>query len=317
MDGNSELPGLVDQVVGDAAAGEADEALGQEFQELVVSPERSGTAVHVPVRLADNLVNALRLGPASRDLLRTLSAAVHEHHIRVLAVDVVQSGADRLGVVDGLAAGDGDERALRQVRLGLLILAGAKEVPGIDRRGGQLRGAAGVRAVTRSPGVAGVAAVVFGGGIAQLLEGVAPVAEVAGALDDSLQFPGVYFSPVLRALQVLQLRREPVDGAVQSLSLHVQGIDETPEQRFPLIGELGAVGCDFIDEEVDDLVETQQRLVMIPDGSGIGFASGRRSSELLEVLADDGGRRDGLSVFECIHRFILVSKSESPRGIPK
>ena len=189
MDGDAELGGLVDQVVGDAAAREADEALGQEFQELVVSPERSGPSVCVPVGPADDLVDALRLGPTRRDLLCTRSAAMHEHHVRILAVDVIECGADGLCVLDGLGAGDGNERAFGQVRLGLLVLSGAEEVPGIDCRGGQLRGSAGVRAVARAPGFAGVAAVVLGGGIAQLLEGVAAVAEVAGALDDPSPAP--------------------------------------------------------------------------------------------------------------------------------
>ena len=81
VDGNAELLGLVDQVVGDAAAREADEALGQEFQQLVVSPERSGPSVCVPVWPADDLVDALRLGPTRRDLFCTRSAAMHEHFV--------------------------------------------------------------------------------------------------------------------------------------------------------------------------------------------------------------------------------------------
>ena len=242
LDRNAELLSLVDQVVGDAAAGEADESLGQEFQQLVVSPERSGPSVCVPVWPADDLVDALRLGPTRRDLFCTRSAAMHEHHVRILAVDVIECGADGLGVLDGLGAGDGNERAFGQVRLGLLVLSGAEEVAGIDCRGGELRGSAGVRAVSRAPGFAGVAAVMLGGGIAELLEGVAPIAEVAGALDDSLQFPGVDLGPVLGALEVLQLRREPVDRPVQPLGLHVQGVDEAPEQRFALVGELGISG---------------------------------------------------------------------------
>ena len=158
-----------------------------------------------------------------------------------------------------------------------------------------------MRTVPGTPGVAGVGEIPFGGGISQLLERVASVAEVAGALDDAFQFPGVDFGAVLRALQLLELRREPVDGAVQSHRLHVQRVDEPPEQRFPFVGELGAVGCDLIDEGVEDRVQARQRLVAIPDGTRIGLALLRRSSEALEVLADHGGRRDVLIVFECIH----------------
>ena len=146
----------------------------------------------------------------------------------------------------------------------------------------------------------------LGGGIAQLLEGVAAIAEVAGALDDSLQFPGVDLGPVLGALQVFQLRREPVDRPVQPYGLHVQSVDEAPEQGLAFVGELSAVGRDLIDEVVEDGDQAREGLVAIPDGSGIGVAFCGRASELFEVLADDGGGRDGLSVFECVHRLILV-----------
>ena len=174
--------------------------------------------------------------------------AMHEHHVRILAVDVVERCADRLGVLDGLGAGDGNEGAFGQVHLCLAALSCAQEVAGIDRGGSQLGGAAEVRAVARSPGVAGVFAVALGGGIAELLEGVAAIAEVAGALDDSLQLPGVDLGPVLGVLQVFQFGREPVHGAVQAHGLHVQGVDEAPEEAFSLVGELGAVGCDLFDE---------------------------------------------------------------------
>ena len=54
---NAELPCLVDEVLGDAAAGEGDDALRQQVQEVVVAAERSGPSVAVPVRLADDLVD--------------------------------------------------------------------------------------------------------------------------------------------------------------------------------------------------------------------------------------------------------------------
>ena len=301
MDGDTELGRLVEKVLGDPGAGEPDDALGQKLQQLIVSAERSGLAVGVPVRLADDLVHAPGLGPTRRDLLSTRTATVYQDHVLVLAAYLIERRADRVGVVDGLGAGNGDEGALGQVRLRLLVLSRAEEVAGIDRRGGELRGAADVRAMSRTPGVAGIGSVMFSRGIPKLLEGVAPIAEVAGALDDPLQLPGVDFGPVLRALQLFQLRREPVDGAVQSHGLHVQGVDKAPQQRFPLIGELGAVRRDLIDEGVEDRFQSRQRLVAVPDGTGIGLALLRCSSEAFEVLAEDGGRRDGLGVFECMH----------------
>ena len=120
-----------------------------------------------------------------------------------------------------------------------------------------------------------------------------------------LQLPGVDLGPVLSVLEFPQLGRQPIDGPVQSLGLHVQGVDEAPEQTFSFVGELGAVGRDLFDEGVEDRVQARQGLVMIPDGAGVGIAFGRRASELFEVLADDGGGRDGLSVFECVHGLFL------------
>ena len=60
---DAERDGLVDQVVGDARAGERDDALRQEVQQLVVAPERSGPSMCVPVRLAHHLVHPVAFGP--------------------------------------------------------------------------------------------------------------------------------------------------------------------------------------------------------------------------------------------------------------
>ena len=107
----------------------------------------------------------------------------------------------------------------------------------------------------------------------------------------------------------------PIHGPVQSYGLHVQGIDEAPEQRLPFIGELGAVGRDLIDEGIEDRFQARQRLVAIPDGARIGLAFRRGASEAFEVLAEYGGRRDGLSVFECIHDVLLKRVMNEPRRI--
>ena len=169
-----------------------------------------------------------------------------------------------------------------------------------------MRGAAGVRTVARSPGAAGVFAVPLRGAVPQLLEGVAAIAEVAGALDNPLQRPGVDLGPVLGVLQILQFRREPIHGAVQSHGLHVQRVDEPPQQRFAFVGELGAVGRNFIDEGIEDRFQTRERLVAIPDGARVGFTLYRGSSEGFQVLADHGGGREFLIVFECIHDELQV-----------
>ena len=61
---------LSSEVAGDAGAGERDDAGGQEVEELVVAAEGGCLAVCVPVRAADDLVDAACLGPACRDLPR-------------------------------------------------------------------------------------------------------------------------------------------------------------------------------------------------------------------------------------------------------
>ena len=76
---------------------------------------------------------------------------MHEHHVGILGTGLVESIEDGAGIADVLAAGDGDEGSLGQVRLGLAILARAQEVPCVDGGGGQRPGSAGVRTVARSP----------------------------------------------------------------------------------------------------------------------------------------------------------------------
>ena len=221
----------------------------------------------VPVGLAHHLVYATGLRPARRDLLGALAAAVHEHHVRVLRPHPVQREVHRSGVADGAGTGDRHQRPLGQVRLRLFGLARPEEVAGVDRRRSQLRRPASVRPVPRAPGVAGVLAVALGGGVPELLEGVSPVAEVLRALGDPFQLPGLDFGAVLGILQVPQFRRELVDRPVQPHRLHVQGVDEAPQQRLALVGELGAVRGDLVDEGVEDGVEAREGFRLIPDGS--------------------------------------------------
>ena len=83
LDRDAELSCLVDEVLGDAAAGEGDDALGEEVEEVVVAAEGSGAAVAVPVGLADDLVDAALLGPACGDALDARAAAVDQHHVGV------------------------------------------------------------------------------------------------------------------------------------------------------------------------------------------------------------------------------------------
>ena len=97
------LARAVDEVLGDAAAGEGDDALRQEVEEFPrcggrVRPDRGGS----PVRLADDLVDAVALGPARRDLLDAGSAAVHEDDVGILGAGLVEPLDDRCRVRDVL-----------------------------------------------------------------------------------------------------------------------------------------------------------------------------------------------------------------------
>ena len=127
-DRDAALPRLVDEVVGDAGAGERDDALGQQVEQLVVAAERRGASVPVPFRFADDLMDAVALGPSGGDLLGAGSAAVHEDDIVVLELELVEGPYDG-GCVPGLlAAGDRDQGSLRQVGAGLAVLARPLEV---------------------------------------------------------------------------------------------------------------------------------------------------------------------------------------------
>ena len=123
-------------------------------------------------------VDAVALGPVGGDPLDAGAAAMHEDQVAVLGARLVEPGDDGGRVGDVLAAGDGDQGALRQVGHGLAVLAGALEVAGVDGRRGEMPGLRDVTAAARAPDLAGLDAVGVGGGVAHPLEGVAAVGEV-------------------------------------------------------------------------------------------------------------------------------------------
>ena len=166
VDGDAEPVGLVDEVVCDARARERDDALGQEAEQLVVAPEGSRPAVRVPVGLADDLVDAVALGPAGRYLLRARTAAVDEHHVFVLGLDLVEMRDDFAYVVRLLAARDGDERSLGEVCGVLAVLPRPLEVARVDHGRGELAGLRNVGASPWPPDFAGLDVVGLGGGVA-------------------------------------------------------------------------------------------------------------------------------------------------------
>jgi len=158
--------------------------------------------VALQVRLAHHLVDAGALGPLGGDPLDAGAAAVHQHEVGKFGAGPVEAADDGARVGDGLAAGDGDQGAVRQMRPGLAVFPRPDEVAGVDGGRGQRVGPARVAAMPRAPGLAGDGAVLLGGGVAQLFDGVAVVAEVLRPVGQQLQLAGLHLAAVLRGLQV-------------------------------------------------------------------------------------------------------------------
>jgi hypothetical protein len=135
---DSELPGLVGEVGGDAGAGEGDETSGQRFEHLIVAFEGRGLGVPGPVGLEDDLRDLVVIGPTGGDALGTLgAAAMQQHHVRVLGARLVEHGPDAVMIVAVHATGEGDARSGRNAQLGLGEAAGGEVVAAVDHSGGE------------------------------------------------------------------------------------------------------------------------------------------------------------------------------------
>ena len=120
--------------------GKAMTPLGSRLSRSSLRRKGAGLAVRAPVGTADHLVDASGFRPARGDLLDAGTATMEQHHVAVLRARHVERAPDRVGIGDGLAAGDGDEGALGQVRPRLEVLACAAEVACVDGGGGELSG---------------------------------------------------------------------------------------------------------------------------------------------------------------------------------
>ena len=120
--------------------GNAMTPLGRRASKFVVPPEGSGPSVRVPVGLADDLVDAVPLRPACRYLLGPRTAAVDEDDVCVLRLEPVEVPDDGAHIVRLLAARDGDERSLGEVRRVLAVLSRPLEVSRVDHGRGELAG---------------------------------------------------------------------------------------------------------------------------------------------------------------------------------
>ena len=124
-----------------------------------------------------------------------------------------------------------------------------------------------------------------------LVEGVAALAEVLRALGDALQLEGGDLGAVLGALEVAHFRLQLVHGAVEALRLLVQPVDQAPQHRLALVGELRAFDGDAGDDDEDGLRERVLRLRGVPNFARVGLVSVRPAAEAVEALADRGGWR--------------------------
>ncbi len=179
------------------------------------------------------------------------------------------------------------------MRHGLAVLAGALVVAGVDGGGGELAGLRRVRSAPGPPHAAGLAAVGFGGGVAQGLERVAAGGEVLRPVGHKLQLARLDLGAVLGLLQVAEVGHQLVGGAVEPLGLAVEHVDEAPEQALALVGELGAVRGDALRDDAEGFLHGVQRIVPVPDVAAVELVALGGSAVEGGVLAD--GRGNGLS----------------------
>ena len=318
LHGDAEASGLVDEVVGDARTGERDHALGEEAEQLVVPPEGSGPAVGVPVGLADDLVDAVPLGPTGCYLLGTGAAAVDEDDVGVLGFQLVELADDLAGVGGFLATRDGDERSLREVGRVLAVLFRALEVTRLDHRRRELAGLRDVRSSPWPPDLAGLDAVGLGGRVAQSFEGVSTGGEIPGPVGGEFELAGADLGAVLFALHFTDAWDELVGGAVEPLGLGVEGVDEAPQEARPLVGELRTVGrC--LGEQVECLEDGGGGLRLAPHGPVVELVRSGGGAEECCLFADHGGEGFVLRFVLCVlvhdHLLVVVNCGGSHRSL--
>ena len=142
------------------------------------------------------------------------------------------------------------------------------------------------------PHAAGLDPVCVGGCVAHGLERVAPGGEVLRPVGDELQLAGLDLGAVLLALEVAQAGHQLVGGAVETLGLAVDHVDEAPCQALALVAELRAVRADALGEDAEGFEHRVDGVVGIPDVAGVELVALGRCAVEGRVLADC--RRDGL-----------------------
>ena len=238
--------------------------IGSDVEHGVVALERGGLGVLRPVGLEGDLRHLAVGRPFGGDQLGALrGAAVQQHHVGMLGVDLVESVPDQAMIVEVEAAGDGDLWTGGQEHLVVGALLRGEEIAAVDH-GRRQRAMVDLRSRARPPGRAGVAFELVGGLVAKELHAV-PALDQRDALGrQALEFDGPYLGAILlllaaqlRLLVVVEFALDAVDGAVEE-------IDGRPEQ----VVEVGfeARVAQGRDQGVED----------VGDGACDGVAFGKR-----------------------------------------
>ena len=110
IDRDAHLAGFVGQVVLNAGAGKDDDADRHDAKHLIVALEGRGLSMLRPVGFERNLRDLAVIGPGGRNAFRALGrSAMHQHHVRVLCVNLIELGPDR-PVIGGVTTRKGDLR---------------------------------------------------------------------------------------------------------------------------------------------------------------------------------------------------------------
>src|SRR5437588_329173 len=151
-DRDTKLLRLIGEIRRDARAREYDDADREGVEDPVVALERRGSGVTVPVRLEDDLRDLPVVSPAGGDALCAFrTAAMQQHHVGMLDVDLVERVPDGGVVVEVEPASEGDLGSGGEQHLGLGAALGGEKIAAVDHCRGQ-RAMVDHRARARPPG---------------------------------------------------------------------------------------------------------------------------------------------------------------------
>ena len=142
----------IGEIVGDAGAGEDDDADRQGLQKLVVALERRGFGVAGPVGLESYLSDIAGVGPARGDELGALGrGAVQQNHVGMLGAHLVEDIPDAGVVVAVETAGEGDLGSGGYQWFVLDTALGGDKIAAVDHRRGECA-VVDLRACAETPG---------------------------------------------------------------------------------------------------------------------------------------------------------------------